>query len=59
MSAFTGRQGKGAARRHRETKRAEAVARQSLVVHERTKTHRLKCDDGACNLLGKIFRSPR
>jgi len=43
MSRFTGSQGKGAMRRLRETKRAEAEVRQAAVLHERTKSHRIDC----------------
>lgn len=45
MSAFTGPQGKGASRRHREQKRVEAVARSLVTPHERMRAHRL----GRCN----------
>jgi hypothetical protein len=40
MSVFTGRQGSGAMRAHRERKRREAEERKGRVTHERTKAHR-------------------
>lgn len=42
MSRFTGKQGKGAMRTHREFLRAEAIERQKAVKHDRTKAHRLE-----------------
>jgi hypothetical protein len=45
MSRFHGQQGKGALRKYRQTKRADAEQRALLTRHEDTRIHRLgKCD---------------
>lgn len=54
MSTFHGPQGKGATKRHREEKRADAEHRQSVVAHERTRMHR----EGRCALLHELFEAP-
>jgi hypothetical protein len=41
VSAFSGKQYRGAMRAHRETKRLEAVARAAVVAPDRTKAARL------------------
>lgn len=46
MSAFTGPQGPGALRTHRETKRAEAQARNATTKPERRKAARRGCPTG-------------
>lgn len=41
MSAYSGPQGKGAAKKRRAVKRAEAEARNALTPPERRRAHRL------------------
>lgn len=44
MSQYHGPQGKGAAKRMREVKRAEAEARQTATIAQNTKRYRLQPD---------------
>ena len=53
MSKFTGPQFPGADRAHRETKRAEAEARNSRTPKNRTKAHRRLLDSEYYPELGR------
>lgn len=57
MSRFSGRQGKGAVRTERETKRREAEERNARTPLHRTRLYRLRTDP-ASELLRQIFVAP-